>query len=139
MAQQHARDIGHDLGSLTFPRLADDGSCQHHLEHALQSSGKIQQKKKQKEFSFYTQNRRCREHKHKVSRRKCTDRQTDRSRSNKFRKTQATSLNTYHLSRLVVCTKYSALPISTASLHALGVVPTTRHSHSHSQPASQPK
>jgi hypothetical protein len=44
MAQQHARDIGQDLGSLTFPRLADDGSCQHHLDHALQSSGKIQQK-----------------------------------------------------------------------------------------------
>jgi hypothetical protein len=52
MAQQHARDIGQDLGSLTFPRLADDGSCQHHLDHALQSSGKIQQKKKKKSSHF---------------------------------------------------------------------------------------
>jgi hypothetical protein len=51
MAQQHARDIGQDLGSLTFPRLADDGSCKHHLDHALQSAGKIQQKKK-KSFHF---------------------------------------------------------------------------------------
>jgi len=52
MAQQHARDIGQGLGSLTFPRLADDGSCQHHLDNALQSAGKIQQKKKQKCFHF---------------------------------------------------------------------------------------
>jgi len=81
MAQQHAGDIGQDLGSLTFPRLADDGSCQHHLDHALQSSGKIQQKK-QKEFSFYTQNRRCREHKHKISRRKWTDRHREAAATN---------------------------------------------------------
>jgi hypothetical protein len=53
MAQQHARDIGQGLGSLTFPRLADDGSCQHHLDHALQSAGKIQQKKRKKQKSFH--------------------------------------------------------------------------------------
>jgi hypothetical protein len=55
MAQQHARDIGQDLGSLTFPRLADDGSCQHHLDHALQSSGKIQKKKKSYQFTHKTE------------------------------------------------------------------------------------
>ncbi len=115
----------------TSPRFADDGSCQHHLEHALQ----VQAESAQSFVSFYHQKNEMKD--------RTWMHNTHKKHQNTHKNSEQRSgiiVIHYHYGRLVSIL-HSALAISNAPLvfshglpsteHSLGVCPQARTSPTH--------